>query len=143
MIPSQLPASDAQPQARGDHVSHLSAAEQSIISLLRMSALRCRAAARADLFEACALLTLDPQAAKLAYADVLVKTLREVLGKQPVFFRPRVAALSFDESWILSLIRAHARSDQPSFRFLIDARVSHHSRRSIAFLVTRLSEGIA
>ncbi|GFE50400.1 hypothetical protein So717_21530 [Roseobacter cerasinus] len=107
---------------------------------LRHVALRCRAAARTDLFDACAVLSQTPNVARAAYAEVLMKSLAQALGASPVLHRPNVAEVSFDEAWLLRTIAAAQADDRSSFLFLIRSRVPHTARRNLGFLILSLSE---
>ncbi|RVV97437.1 hypothetical protein EKE94_12865 [Mesobaculum littorinae] len=109
---------------------------------LRMAALNCRAAARLDLFRACQMLSLDRDAAATATAEALVRTLGQALHRAPRFYRPGSADISFDESWLVSLIGALQRGDDMSATFLLHSRVSPEARRSVGFLAAKLAGGL-
>ncbi|MEM6823703.1 MAG: hypothetical protein AAF566_01215 [Pseudomonadota bacterium] len=111
-----------------------------ILNHLRMVALECRAAARADLFEACALISTHPSLAKTAYAEALIKCLPQAIGKTPRMLRPGETEVTFDEAWIAQLVTASATKDFDSFDFLLRSRVEPWARRNVAFLVTSFSE---
>lgn len=143
MVPLQTPNISPASPTRPHPAPDLSKHEFAFLSQLRMSALRCRVASRADLFEACAMLTLDTNAAQMAFSDALMKCLKQALGRAPVLYRPGVDQLSFDEHWLLALARAHAREDRDSFLFLIASRVDRSARRNLAFLVARISDGFS
>ena len=74
----------------------LSDQDREVLNRLRWVARRCRSAARVDLFEACAILSTDRDVADTAHAEVLMKSLSQVLGKAPVFYRPGVGEVSFE-----------------------------------------------
>lgn len=109
------------------------------VALLRVLAPKCRAAARIDLFKACALLTLNRDQAAQAYAEALVRTLSQGLGRMPVLHRVGSAELSFDEAWLAALFAAQARGDEGSFTFLIRCRLGRHAARPIGFLAAGLA----
>jgi len=111
--------------------------QQAIVLLneLRMVALKCRVAARLDLFEACAMLSNDKTKARTAYAETLMKCLEQATGKRPLFYRPGCEDISFDEAWLTRLIVASIDDDQDSFDFLLRSRVPHWARRNFAFLI--------
>ncbi|WP_299410755.1 hypothetical protein [uncultured Roseobacter sp.] len=111
-----------------------------VLTHLRMTALGCRAAARTDLFEACALLSLDGEDAKRTFVATLVKCLGSALNKSVVWYRPGVAELSFDEAWLMQCLRAFSTADATSLTFLLRSRVAAHDRRYIGFLLARISE---
>ena len=131
MIPLRLPLVDAAPAPGWAKVAPESRA---LLTHLRIVGLACRTAARTDLFKACALLTTDTQEAQTAYAETLMRCLPQAIGKRPVVYTPGTQDLSFDEAWLLRLIEAAGREDEPSFTFLLQSRVAPHARRSITFL---------
>lgn len=108
---------------------------RAILNHLRLVSLRCRAAARQDLFHACAMLSLDRATAKDAHAVALMRGLSQALGKAPKMYRPGVDEVSFDEAWLLRMAEAAMRDDDGSLLFLIHSRVPVHMRRSVAFLI--------
>ncbi len=108
--------------------------------MLRVLAPACRAKARLDLFQACAMLTMDRGQAAQAYAEALVRTLAQGLGRMPVLHRAGTAGMSFDEAWLAALFAARARGDDDSFAFLIRRRLARGSERQIGFLVAALAE---
>ena len=110
------------------------------LNYVRLVALECRSAARADLFQACAVLTQDKNVAHRAYAETLVKCLSQALGTKPVFYAPGVSEISFDEAWLVRLIQSSASGDLDSFVFLIRSRVPHIAQRNLAFLVHSISD---
>lgn len=111
-----------------------------VLNELRRVALRCRSAARTDLFEACAVLSQAQNVARAAYAEVLMKSLAQTLGTAPLLHSPAVAEVSFDEAWLLRTIAAAQSGDRDSFLFLIRSRVPHAARRNLGFLILSLSE---
>ncbi|MEM8579992.1 MAG: hypothetical protein AAGF50_02190 [Pseudomonadota bacterium] len=112
--------------------------ERRFLNLLRLVGRDCRAKARADLFQACATLSVDSSAAKMAHAEVLMRCLSQALEKTPIFYRPGEQSLSFDEAWLLQLASAIARGDTDSRTFLLHSRIVPHARRNCAFLVSAI-----
>lgn len=112
-----------------------------ILTEVRQAALSCRTAARTDVFKACALLSTVQNEARTAFANAFVRCLEQALGTAPVFFRPGVSELSFDEAWVASALRAVQSEDDASFTFLIHTRVPFEHRRSISFLIHGLANG--
>ena len=112
-----------------------------LLDALRRAALRTRAAARIDLFDACAGLALDRGAREHRAADVLLLCLPDALGQAPVLFRPGVAQRSFDEAWLLRLAERLTASDSASAAFLLRTRVNPYAQRQVAFLISALAEG--
>lgn len=110
------------------------------LNKLRLLALRCRSAARLDLFQACALLSTDRDIAANAYADALFRTLDQGLGRPPRIFVPGCRELSFDERWLMALIAATENGDEASRTFLLASRLRPEARRALAFLVKNLTD---
>lgn len=110
---------------------------------LRFVAMQCRVKPRADLFEACALLTADKGAARMAYAEALMRCLQEALGKPARLLAPGVEELTFDERWLSQLGQACARSDEDSVTFLLGSRVAFENRRLIRFLIGQIAQDFA
>lgn len=118
----------------------LSVAEREILNHVRFVALNCRSAARTDLFKACATLAIDKPTARVAHVETFVKCLSQATGKSPVFYRPGVENLSFDEAWMMRLVRACQTEDGDSFRFLLHSRVVPQARRNLGFLISAMSD---
>lgn len=131
------PAPTANPEA-----TRLAEADRDALNRLRLAALRCRAAARLDLFRACAMLGADREATTPAFAEALLRTLDQGLNEAPVFHAPGADDLSFDERWLMSLIGALRADDMPSATFLINSRIAQPARRSLGFLAARVAHGI-
>jgi hypothetical protein len=110
------------------------------VALLRVLAPACRAKARLDLFHACAMLSLRRDEAAQAFAEALVRTLAQGLGRPPVLHRAGTPEMSFDETWLAALFAARARGDEDSFTFLIRRRLPNGAARQIGFLVAALAE---
>ena len=105
------------------------------INSLRLVALQCRAASRADLHTACAALASDRDAAATAHADILIRCLDQALGRRPVLHRPGAETLSFDEAWLAQLAMAWRDGDDLSLQFLLRSRVRRSAQREVSFLV--------
>ena len=116
------------------------AAALDLLNHIRMVALNCRASARTDLFEACALLSTEKSAAKTAHAEALVKCLPQAIGKTPKILRPGVVEVSFDEAWLLRLVTSASANDRDSFGFLLQSRVSPWARRNVGYLAKSFAE---
>ncbi|NEX45407.1 hypothetical protein [Pseudotabrizicola algicola] len=104
------------------------------VAALRRLAPRCQAAARLDLFRACAMLSAQPDIAAAAYAEALLRGLAVLFGRPPVLHQPAAPELSFDERWIASLVAAALRGDDSSLRFLLASRLPRHAWRQIGWL---------
>lgn len=110
-----------------------------LLTRIRLSALHCRVAARTDLFEACAVLSMDRETARTAHIEVLTRCLIQALGRRPVFYRPGVSEISFDEAWLMRLVETAANDDLASFTFLIRSRVLKPARRNLSLLVDQIA----
>jgi hypothetical protein len=110
------------------------------IARLRVLALTCRAKARLDLHQACAMLSICPEQAAEAYADTLLRSLSDGFGRAPLLHQPGARELSFDEAWINALLSAHLRNSPESAVFLLASRLPRHVRRQIGWLAARLAE---
>lgn len=109
-------------------------ADRRLLERLRCAAMRASCSARLDLFRACACLSADPDRSRAAFADALLRTLGQGLHRGPVFYRPGSPDLSFDERWLLALLRAFRVNDLDSATFLVASRVKKPERRSLSFL---------
>ncbi|MEK0165561.1 hypothetical protein VWX35_02280 [Phaeobacter sp. A36a-5a] len=116
--------------------------EQEYIALntLRLAAMGCRAAARTDLFEACALLCVDGEDARRTYVDTFVKCLPEAMPRRIKWFRPGTAEVSFDEAWVMRCLSCVSAQDYDSLGFLLRSQIDPARRRYIGFLLGRISE---
>lgn len=119
-------------------VRQYDAAEWSMLNHIRLMALKCRSAARSDLFEACALLSMSRSTRSTGFADAFVRCWEQASNQRLRMHSPGVSELTFDELWIMSVARAHVHDDQSSFSFMIQSRVLPHARRNVAFLLARI-----
>ncbi len=110
----------------------------SFVNHIRLKALQCRSAARADLFRACAVLSSRPETARDAYAEALVRCLFEATGRLAILHRPGALEFSFDEAWLMRLAIAAKSGDDDSFGFLIRSRVRSYAQRNMSFLLRSL-----
>ncbi|MEM1386789.1 MAG: hypothetical protein AAF626_10340 [Pseudomonadota bacterium] len=110
---------------------------------LRKVNLTARAAAHADLFEACAVLACHPSRADQAYSETVIKCFQQATGKRAQLFRPGVSDFSFDEAWLGGLVAACLDEDDDSFRFMLCSRVARQHQRNFAFLIRSVSEKFA
>ena len=109
------------------------------LNYLRFTAMNCRTKPQADLFEACALLQITPDATCQAYAEALMRCLPEALGKPAKLHAPGVSELSFDERWLLQLGLACMAKNEASVSFLLRSRLAHQHRRMVLFLIHQIS----
>jgi len=111
-----------------------------VLNRLRMSAMECRVAARIDLFEACALLTLEGEDAKRTFVSTLIKCLSEAVHAPIKWYQPGASDLTFDEAWVLRCLISIEAKDTHSLEFLLRSRVSPADRRYIGYLLGRISD---
>lgn len=108
------------------------------LALLRVLMRQCRAKARVEPFEACALLHHSPDQGAQAYADALLRILGAALPNGLCIHAVNAPERSFDENWLLALTEAVARDDAPSAAFLLRSRLPVHLRRNVGWLVSQL-----
>jgi len=108
------------------------------LALLRMLMRTCRAKARVDAFQTCALLMHAPQEGAQEYADALLRVLAAALPNGPIIHAINARERSFDESWLLAVFAAIARKDNGSVTFLLRTRLPLHLRRPVGWLAAEL-----
>ncbi len=118
----------------------LSDSETGLLNHLRLIGMQCRASRRADLFEACAALSMDKSTARAAHAEILMRTLGQSMRRAPVLHAPGVAEISFDEAWLIRIARAYVDGDRASATFLLASRVVPHARRNVGFLIAAVTD---
>lgn len=143
MVPLKIISADTSPSDPPRVPVEMDDTARRILNHLRLTALDCRASARTDLFEACALLSGDRDRAADAHAEAFIKCLPQAIGNRPRLLRPGVAEVTFDEAWIVRVVTSVLAGDMDSFAFLLRSRVSAFARRNVAFLVRGLSEQFA
>lgn len=111
-----------------------------LLMAIRVTAMECRALGRAELFEACAMLSSNRATARMAYLETLVRCLPQAIGRIPRFHRPGAQELTFDEAWLMRLLDSVVHKDEASYEFLMRSRVERFARRSLAFLLHRIAE---
>ena len=114
-----------------------------IINKLRFLMISCRIEARLSLDEACKLIQVDKKKSAHFFADSILRTLDEALGKPLVLRLPGEKSYSFDEKWLARLITSFRNKDHLNIKFLLNSRVENLNKRSyIYFLVNGLSQDI-
>ena len=116
------------------------AAERATLDFLRTSYQTCRTKPRRDLFEACDLLTCDRHVATTTYAEAILRTLSQTLGRRPMILRPGDIVVTFDESWLLALLRACGTGNRDNIAFLANSRVKPLYRPNLLYLMSSLSQ---
>lgn len=141
MVPLSVISTEPGPRRTAPPPVSVAACDQALLWQLRIAALDCRAAAREDVFQACAMLSEDRDAARTAFAEAMMKCLPQAIGKAPKILAPAVLSeVSFDEAWLLQLVAASGRQDTDSMWFLLRSRVAAPLQRHVAFLANGLSE---
>ena len=103
----------------------------------------CRIEARLSLDEACKLIQVDKKKSAHFFADSILRTLDETLGKPIVLRLPGEKSYSFDEKWLARLITSFRNKDHINIKFLLNSRVENLNKRSyIHFLISGLVEDI-
>ena len=115
------------------------AAERATLDFLRATYQSCRSKPRHDLFSACDLLTFARHAATSTYAEAILRTLPQTLGRRPKLLRPADSTVTFDESWLLALLRACGSHKSDDIDFLVASRVKPLYRPSLLYLMENLS----
>lgn len=115
-------------------------APEKTLILLRILMRTCRAKARIEVFQTCALLLNAPKQGAQDYADALLRVLSTALPAGPVIHSVTTPDRSFDERWLLSLFDAILRQDHASASFLLRSRLPVHYRRPVGWLASELLE---
>ena len=115
------------------------AAERATLDFLRAIYQTCRTKPRHDLFSACDLLNFDRHAATSTYAEAILRTLSQTLGRRPKLLRPGDETVTFDESWLLALLRACGSHSRDDIAFLSGSRVKPLYRPNLLYLMSNLS----
>ena len=134
------PKSNEQAEVRTGNICDGDPRYLNTLNHLRLAAMGCRAEARIDLFEACALLCLDGEDAKRTFVATFVKCLSKSVHAHIKWFQPGTRELSFDEAWVVRCLMSIDDGDSGSLRFLLGSRVDKSDRRYIGFLLGRISE---
>jgi hypothetical protein len=111
------------------------------LTLLRLGALECRAAARLELAGACR--ALDPAARPGELAAVIARALPQVLRQRPRILAPGAPDRTFDEAWLLAVLEAVRRGDRVSERFLLSRRCHPHRAAYLALLLREYDARLA
>ncbi len=114
------------------------AQQEPALVLLRVLMRTCRAKARVEVFETCALLLHAPQEGAQDYADALLRILGSALPSGLIIHSVKAQERSFDENWLLALFAALERDDDASTSFLLRARLPLHLRRPVGWLAAEL-----
>jgi hypothetical protein len=114
-----------------------SGADRALLDHLRGLALHAQLAAPLGLEHTCSL--IEPGSGA-AYGAALMRTLSAVATRD-LTFHPRGATVaSFDELWLLRLLRCIESGDTDSARLLIAGRTDRIGRRTVTFLASGFAE---
>ena len=116
------------------------AAERATLDFLRTSYQTSRTKPRHDLFAACDLLTCDRHVATTTYAEAILRTLPQTLGRRAIILRPGDVVVTFDESWLLALLRACGTGNRDNIAFLTNSRVKPRYRPNLLYLMSGLAK---
>ncbi|MFW2544827.1 hypothetical protein ACN2XU_19505 [Primorskyibacter sp. 2E107] len=124
-------------------VSFDAVSERPLLDHLRDVARINRCKGYIDLFGACAALSGNRDVARHAASEVLVRCLSQALGRRPVLYRVGETETSFDEKWLIALARSLKTGDKCSSAFLLQSRVPKHARRTLVFLLRRVTDSFS
>ena len=116
------------------------AAERATLDFLRTSYQTGRTKPRHDIFAACDLLTCDRHVATTTYAEAVLRTLPQTLGRRPMILRPGDVVVTFDESWLLALLHACGNENRDNIAFLANSRVKPLYRPNLLYLMSGLAK---
>ena len=116
------------------------AAERATLDFLRTSYQTSRTKPRHDLFAACDLLTCDRHVATTTYAEAILRTLPQTLGRRAIILRPGDVVVTFDESWLLALLPACGTGNRDNIAFLTNSRVKPRYRPNLLYLMSGLAK---
>ena len=124
------------PAAPTGGVLALSTADRALVAYLRRLARQAQLAAPVTVDHVCAL--VEP-AKPDAYGLALMRTLAAV-AIRPLLFHPVPSVeASFDELWMVRLLRRLGAGDHGSAKLLIGRRISRFGQRPVAFLAQGLA----
>ncbi len=120
----------------------LDADDRQLLGCLRAFARKAKLAPRLDLDLACALITPASDRAETVYGSTLLRALDALATRSVMFHMGFDAKPSFDELWLLRIVRLFQQGDEAGARFLIAGRVPAQSRHKIAFLASRFAQSL-
>ncbi len=116
------------------------AAERATLDFLHTSYQTGRTKPRHDIFAACDLLACDRHVATTTYAEAILRTLPQTLGRRPMILRPGDVVITFDESWLLALLHACGNENRDNIAFLANSRVKPLYRPNLLYLMCGLAK---
>jgi len=112
------------------------------LACLRRLAAQARLSRRVAPEVACRLVDRDGAASPDACGAALLHLLPAALGQCARLRREGAVSTSFDEAWLLGLIRAIQAEDWASVRFALASRLAPPFRAQVRVLVERFARGI-
>ena len=109
-----------------------------LLERARACAMEVRAYPRLDILKACQLISLDIDLLSSEMLEIFIRSLPEAFGRQVVIHNPGTKQLSWDEKWLLSMIKAVSRADYDSVHFLIRSAVKQKHRREFLTIAHEL-----
>ena len=113
--------------------------ERAALDWFRTIAIRARAEPRMPDPLNCALVGDTPE----AQARAFLRMMPAALGRRVTLHRPAAESLSFDEAWLLGLLRAAARGEEHNLVFALASRLDRAFMRPARFLAEGLARHLA
>ncbi|MGF1551589.1 MAG: hypothetical protein ACFBWO_03685 [Paracoccaceae bacterium] len=113
--------------------------ERRLLRLLRRRAALTCLRPRIEPFLFCAALEATPERDADACLDAVLRVAPHALGRRFRMHHPSAAGVSFDEAWLLGLLRAYRRGDHRSAAFALASRCRHALRRPFGALANGLA----
>lgn len=115
----------------------VAAGDRELLAFLRGLARRAQLAPPLSLDGVCSLVAPSSPA---AYGLALMRTL-DAVATRPLVFHPKGSAeTSFDEAWLVRLLRCLEAGDESSARLLIGRRAGRLGQRTVGWLALGLAE---
>lgn len=138
-----VPAAESLETARDPRIrpapGPIAAEDRPVLELLRSFLDPCHLAGRVNVEQACALVAADPAAELERCGVALLHALDRYSPARFVFHRPGTRDVTFDEAWLVRLIRSAEAGDEASVRLLVHRKIAHGGRRHVAFLAARVA----
>jgi hypothetical protein len=119
-------------------VENLSEMDLAVLQEIRHLKLTTRASPRIDVFEACQLITLHTWDADINGLELLIQTLPQVIDRNIRVNKPHNTFLSWDERWLVSLVRSVCANDFDSVHFLIRVLIPKMYQSEIKTITSEL-----
>jgi len=112
----------------------LAPAERATLARLRRLAAEARLSRRTEPQGLCAALEADPAEDPDKYGAALLQILPLAAGRSITLHRIGAVSHSFDERWLIGLIRALRAEDWVNVNFALASRISRHFQRRVRYL---------